>query len=546
MNARAVAAAPFVVCAALYASVIGGYFLSDDMAVIYVLSEWTERGELWHRVFSKFAAGLDAPSHYYRPLTLLSYALNQQLIQWGPVPWHLINLAGHLAAGVAVYRISLALQPDPVSRAGPALAAALFLLCGTNAEAVAWISGRYDVFATAFALWAAALYLRSRSSFDRFAIGALACGILALTSKESGAILPGLIGCLAWIRHDQGSWRARWIAIARDLAPWLLLIAGYFALRLALFGSMLRVYPGTNPLERIADGGWLQALRAMLPWLSAALPEPPLLATAGAMFLILAAAGLLTAVRNRALRRNATGLLAAILLSLALLLPHVGELSPAGEGGRLFYTTTALLALLLGIPFGALRSGGPPTVASRVLVVVGLALVATQAVLLHAALRDWRIAGTQMGQLISALPRLKESMLPDDYVFVIAPDAIGAAPFARNANGAMVLTPIQDQQLLSSMIIFLPAQISTVPSRLKQQLIPNLKRYTLRDANKIMEGASTGDSAAPIVWPTRVFCWRQDAAVLAVMEMGQTWQDPISWEEEMAQGLRRAGCNNLP
>ena len=85
-----------------------------------------------------------------------------------------------------MYRISRALQPDArSSRFGPGLAAGLFLLCGTNAEAVAWISGRYDVFATAFSLWAAALYLKSGTAVDRHALGALLCGVLAFTSKES-------------------------------------------------------------------------------------------------------------------------------------------------------------------------------------------------------------------------------------------------------------------------------------------------------------------------------------------------------------------------
>src|SRR5450756_1083675 len=108
MNGRAVIVAPFLVCAALYASVMGGHFLSDDMAVIYVLSGWQDHGELWSRLFSKFSSGLDAPSHYYRPLAFLSYGLNLAMSGVNPAPWHLVNLIGHLAAGAAVYRISSA------------------------------------------------------------------------------------------------------------------------------------------------------------------------------------------------------------------------------------------------------------------------------------------------------------------------------------------------------------------------------------------------------------------------------------------------------
>jgi hypothetical protein len=546
MNGRAVIVAPFLVCAALYASVITGHFLSDDMAVIYVLSEWNGHGELWSRLFSKFSSGLDAPSHYYRPLAFLSYGLNLAMPGINPAPWHLVNLIGHLVAGAAVYRISLALQPDSSLRVGPCLATALFLFCGTSAEAVAWISGRYDIFATAFALWAAALYLQSKSGFDRNELGALLCGMLALTSKESGAILPGLIGCLAWVKHGQAPWAARWRAIVRDLAPWLLLIAGYFALRLAVFGSMLQVYPGTHPLERIGDGGWLLALKAALPWLSAALPNPVVLALAGTLSVLLVAAGLMTTFRDRSLWRKSIGLLAATLWSLALLLPHLSGLPANGEGGRLFYTTSALLAIWLGIPFGARRIAGSAVVSMRLLSVLGLALVGAHAVLLDAALRDWRIAGTQMGQLVTALRELKPAIRSDGYAFVIAPDAVGAVPFARNANGAMVLPPIQPQPLLSSMIVFLPADIPNIPALLKEQLIPTLKHYALSEAAEKMQGSRSDDSASRTVWPTDIFCWRLDAAGLSKVEMRQTWQDASQWAPEMAEGMRRAGCNNPP
>lgn len=515
------------------------------MAVIYVLSGWNDHGELWTRLFSKFSSGLDAPSHYYRPLAFLSFGLNLATSGINPAPWHLVNLIGHLAAGAAVYRISSALQPDSSSRVGPCFAAALFLFCGTNAEAVAWISGRYDIFATAFSLWAAALYLRSKSGFDRHELGALLCGLLALASKESGAILPGLIGCLAWVKHgQQAPWGTRWKSIVRDLAPWLLLIAGYFALRLAIFGSMLQVYPGTHPLERITDGGWLMTQKAALPWLSAALPNSTALALAGALSALLVAAGLMAAAPDRSLWRKAIGLLAASVWSLALLLPHLSGLPANGEGGRLFYTTSALFAVWLGIPFGARRIPGSSTVSVRLLAFLGLALIGAQVVLLHAALRDWRIAGTQMGQLVSALPELRLSMRTDSYAFVIAPDAIGAAPFARNANGAMVLPPIQQQPLLPSMLVFLPADIPNIPALLKQQLIPTLKRYTLNEVAEKLQGSPTDDSASRTVWPTAVFCWRQDAAALSKVEMRPTWQDASQWEAEMAEGMRRAGCNN--
>ena len=543
MTGRGFVVLLFAVCVALYAAVLHGHFLCDDMAVIYVLSDWNDHGELWTRLFGKFSAGLDAPSNYYRPLAFLSYGINLALLGLDPLPWHLVNLAGHLAAGAAVYRISRALQPAaPSSRFGPGLAAGLFLLCGTNAEAVAWISGRYDVFATALSLWAAAHYLQSARALDRHALAALLCGVLAFTSKESAAILPGLIGCLAWIKHSGAPARARWTRIVRDLAPWLLLVAGYFTLRQLIFGSMFQVYPGSQPLARIVDGGWMAVVKGILPWLAAAIPDTSALNFAGMLSALFLIAGTMIVIRDRSLWRKAFGMLAAVLWSLALLLPHLSGLAANGEGGRLFYSTSALLAILIGVPFGSRLFHAAPKSIRSIVVTIGCALVIAHAVLLHVALRDWSIAGKQMGQLVARLAELNRSQDPAGYALVFAPDAIGAVPFARNANGAMVLPPVQRQPLLSNMIVFLPADIPNIPALLNHQLIPRLKRLPLSEAIAQMQTPPARDSDAPAVWPTDIYCWRPDTAALVKLPMEESWKNAARWESAITDALRRAGC----
>lgn len=541
MNNRIATAVVFVACAALYAPVIGGHFLSDDMAVIYVLSEWQERGELWSRLFAKFAAGLDAPSHYYRPLPFLSFGLNLALPGFDSAPWHLVNLAGHLAAGAAVYRIANELRPDAPSRAGAWIAAALFLFCGTSAEAVGWISGRYDIFATAFSLWAAALFLNARSGLDHHALGALVLGALALASKESAAVLPGLIGCLAWIKHGVSPPRQRWTRIVRDLAPWALLIAAYLGLRTILFDSMLQVYPGTDPLQRIVDGGWSASVRAFWPWLGAALPSPPLLWIAVLLSALLIATGTLIVTRDRSLWRQAIGMLGAILWSLALLLPHLSGLPANGEGGRLLYTTSALVALTAGIPFGA-RCGSVSVGWRSMLLLAGVALSVTHAALLHVVLRDWRIAGGQMAQLIAALPVLKKSLQPGGYGLVVAPDAIGSAPFARNAQGAMLLPPIAEHELLSRMIVFLPSDLVQLPSLLHENLILVLQRYSLREAAAQMKKLPRVESDDAVIWPSDVFCWAPAESALRRVPLTGIRRTATDWEKDMKVALRSSGC----
>ena len=81
--------APFVLCVALYWPVLAQHLLSDDMAVAYALHQWHQHGELWQKLWGKFAIGLDSPSFYYRPLTFVSFGVNYTLAGVAPLTWHL-------------------------------------------------------------------------------------------------------------------------------------------------------------------------------------------------------------------------------------------------------------------------------------------------------------------------------------------------------------------------------------------------------------------------------------------------------------------------
>ena len=547
MNSRLVRIALIAVCVSLYLPVLNQHLLSDDMAVSYALSEWARHGELWPRLWSKYATGLDSPSFYYRPLTFLSFGINFALAEVRPFGWHVVNLAGHLMAGVAVFRIASLLQgsadasPRSSAVAWPSAAMILFLLWGTNVEAVAWVSGRYDVFATAFALWAVAWHLRSESTLDRHAQIALLLGVLALCSKESAAVLPGLIGCVAWIRRGLLPRAVRWRSIVADLLPWIALISSYFALRFTIFGSAYQVYPDAQPLQRIVGGEWLAALTGALPWLAAALPSPSALQVAAVLLAVIVLAGLASAARGLALRRVSIGLALAMAWTLALLLPHLSGLSVRGEGGRLFYTTGAWLALWVALPLSAVDKGSHSRAPSRLLSAALIVFVVAQAVLLHAAIADWIRAGSQMQQLVFALRDLDRSLDGDRYAFVFAPDAIGAAPFARNANGAMVLPPVQPKPLLKRMLVFRPSESAEIPALVNRRLIPVLKTHPLDDVEKNL-GAAEPAADPTTLWPTDVMCWRIDTAALVPVAMTEPWRDAAHWATAVRDGLRLAGC----
>src|SRR5262252_9243136 len=90
---------PFVLCVLLYLPTLAGGLLSDDYSVLGALAGWSRDGELIAALARKFWSGLDAPNHYYRPLAMVSFALNFATSGAAPLSWRLTSLAIHLASG---------------------------------------------------------------------------------------------------------------------------------------------------------------------------------------------------------------------------------------------------------------------------------------------------------------------------------------------------------------------------------------------------------------------------------------------------------------
>ena len=86
-------------------------------------------------------AGYGLNSNYYRPLLLLSFAVNYAIGSIKPLGYHLVNNGLHVANGILIFLILLGV----FKRRLPAfLAALLFLIHPLQTEAVTYISGRGD------------------------------------------------------------------------------------------------------------------------------------------------------------------------------------------------------------------------------------------------------------------------------------------------------------------------------------------------------------------------------------------------------------------
>lgn len=537
------ALAPFIACAWLYWPTLSGGLLSDDYSVLGVLDAWRKDGGLVAALLAKFYSGLDVRSYYYRPLPMASYGLNFAFAGADALAWRLTNLALHLASGALVFAIARRLGDSAADTwvfAGAALAAAIFLCFPTNVEAVAWVSGRYDLLSTLFMLATVACFQRAQCWNDRWGALALAAALCAFASKESAALLPVFVLAAAVARRSRDGAHAALRQGARDALPWILVGVAYFGLRIAIFGTPFRVYPDTSPLVALFDGDWLQTLASGGTWLAAVLPVPQARVAFVAGMCALLTLSAAACLRTRAGRITWFAIAATALLSVGMVLPHLATLPPNGEDGRLFYSTSALMGLLVALPWITAAHSGGFGAMSAIGVVLAVVTLGADALLLRATLGSWTDAGAQSTALLKALPVLARTLPAGGYGFVLVPDHLGAVPFGRNAQGGLVSPPTQAAPLSLRLVVQTPDELAAWPEHIRRGLVDALRRYPLAQAWPAVE---SGHAAAGVA-PSDYFCW--DSARRSVVPLPlQTELLSGQWLAAWRAALVASPCREL-
>ena len=217
-------------CVALaYSGVLGGGYVWDDHTLIEdepIVQELQPLPDYFGRTFWSNPEQF-SPRHFYRPLTTLSYAIDQQIWNGNPFGFHLTNLLLHLGCVTLVFLLA---RRGGASAAAAAIAAGLFGLLPRLSESVGWISGRTDLLAGLSALAVLLLHRSEPNATARRVCGAAALA-MGLLSKEVAA--AGLVGVLALeiagVRRSRETWRRA----AANLAPYLIAAALYAAIRSA-------------------------------------------------------------------------------------------------------------------------------------------------------------------------------------------------------------------------------------------------------------------------------------------------------------------------
>jgi hypothetical protein len=409
----------------------------------------------------------------------------------------------------------------------------LFAWFAPAVEATAWVAARFDGMALLWMLVAACAFMASSGGRDRYRLASLVATVLAFMSKESAAIGPALIVALAWRKEapTRGSLRAV-VAALRVAWPWLAIAVAYFVLRRMLFGDPFRFFPGSSPLQALLTGEWLESIPAMVPWARSALPETGVLAVFAAAGVVVVVCAMVAGLAEREKGYTLITVLLAVSAAFGLLLPH-WRWAGNGEGGRVLAAIGALALLLVVLPL---------TARDRRLRAVGwlaaVVLLGSEGVLAKAAVERWARAGADTRLLAEALARTAAATPADGYAFVVVPDRVGAIPFGRNAQGGLMLPPVQSTSLSSRLVVQTGDELTRWPDLFTRDIIGRLRREPLP---RVTANPLAPPAPAPHALPDRYFCWSPRARALVplqiVLEPGLG-----NWDAVWREALLAARC----
>lgn len=130
----------------------------------------------------------------YRPLLMVTYALNHAAGGYRGWGFHLVNLGLHLLSTLLLYQLLLLTLPPPGGRWPAFAAAAVFAVHPLNSQAVNYISSRSVLLAAALLLLGLVLSLASRNSGRKLLVlPAAIVFFLALLSKSTAIVAIPLL-----------------------------------------------------------------------------------------------------------------------------------------------------------------------------------------------------------------------------------------------------------------------------------------------------------------------------------------------------------------
>lgn len=256
---------------AIYANSFGNQFFWDDNDVI-VNNVYVQHFAVGKMFSQSLISGAGQTTNYYRPVLLLTYALDYQLWGMNSFGFNLVDVLLHILNAWLIFILlyfllslrvprsrdeaisSLQSKRDclPTGQAGftsfamtksfwlAFLPALIFLVHPLNTEAVDYVSGRADVLYAFFALLSLIFYFNfSQAENARKKIinysAAILFFILSLLTKETAVVLPVAIILIELVFIAAGSIGMKLKTAAKKTWPLFAVLAVYIVLHLKIF-----------------------------------------------------------------------------------------------------------------------------------------------------------------------------------------------------------------------------------------------------------------------------------------------------------------------
>ncbi|HUO04635.1 MAG TPA: hypothetical protein VMU16_05500 [Candidatus Binataceae bacterium] len=396
-------AAILAASALVYSGSLRNQFVYDDRYTIVTNHRLADWSFIWKSFgndafwFADWMPQVRTP--IYRPILDLWFWLNFHLFGLRPAGWHAAAIALNLVAVWLVFRVASALTSESTTAL---IAAGLFALMPIHAEAVVWSSAASLLLCATFELAAFYVYLFFSGPRRAMPLTLFAC---ALLSHETAAVFPILIAAHAFLLrpHDtDGSYRSEIYVAVAAAWPYAAEVAGYFAIRFLVLGSLLRTNLDVHASVAARDialliPGVLSRVAMLLVIPSMAGPSFPLhLAedAASPEFYLpvasLAALFVLTLILLRRHPHRRLHLFCAAWIALAAM--PVASLSKTGillavQNRYLYFPSVGLCIMAADLMIGFSRRGGWRTLAAKA---TAVAAGAYFAVMLFSVQRFWR------------------------------------------------------------------------------------------------------------------------------------------------------------
>jgi len=391
-----------LVLAVFFPSFKADFVQYDDPAFItnngYVNQGVTGRGVRWAFTQENLGAIVqhEGIGNVWHPLTWISHMIDVEI--WGlerAGGHHAVNVVLHVLAVVLLYFCLLRLKIEP---AVAALVSALFAVHPMHVESVAWVSERKDVLSGVFFFGTVLAYLHSKKWLS---VGLF---LLALMSKPSVVVLPGVLMMLDWWRAGLkvevgfSEFIKLLIAQVKEKLPWIVpggVVVGITLL--AQYGGSHQdfVTPLSQRLLLMPAGLLFYFWRTVWPVnlsFHYPIPEGGLMLFSGAALLVLVFLGTVWILRKRF-----PHLLFGVVWFLLVWLPMSGIFYVGTSFTADRYTYLAHVGLFLGV-ISCFKS---------VTLRVGLSVVflAACTVLAHQQVKIWHNSDTLFGHSMNTQPR---------------------------------------------------------------------------------------------------------------------------------------------